>query len=88
MHRVAGLGEECLESRRDGLGADRVDQGQRTDRVTAAETHRRVDVVAGGVATLVHRGGVVEVRQQQRARDLGVSVAPGQLVDDLLHGYS
>ena len=66
----------------------RVDQGQGADRVAAAEAHRGVDVIAGGVAALVHRRGVVEVRQEQCACGLGSLVAAGQLVDDFLHGYS
>jgi hypothetical protein len=42
----------------------------------AAELHRRVDVLAGGVARLEHVRGVVEVAEQQRVGD-----EPGLVAD-------
>jgi hypothetical protein len=48
---------------------DQVEQRQRTHRVAAAEPHGGVDVLAGGVLALEHRGGVVEVAEQQGVGD-------------------
>ena len=88
MQLVTGLGIQLLETGQHGLRAERVDQGQRSDRVATTEPHRGVDVVVGRVAALVHRRRVVQVRQHQYAGNFAPSVAGGQSVDDLLHAYS
>jgi hypothetical protein len=49
--------------------ADEVEQRERAHRVTAAEAHRGVEVLAGGVAALEHRDGVVQVAEEQRVGD-------------------
>ena len=58
-----------------GVQADQVHQRERAHRQAAAELHGRVDVLAGGVAALEHRDGVVEVAEQQRVGDEAGPVA-------------
>ena len=72
---VAALLVHRLEDLVRRVQADQVEQRQRTHRVAAAEAHRGVDVLAGGVAALVHRGGVVEVAEEQGVGDEAGPVA-------------
>ena len=72
---VVGLGVHRLQDRTGGVDADQVEQRERAHRQTAAEPHRRVDVLAGGVLRLVHRGGLVEVAEQQPVGDEAGPVA-------------
>ena len=62
-----------------GVEADQVHQRQRAHRQAAAQLHRRVDVLAGGVAALEHRDGVVEVAEQQRVGDEAGPVVDGDV---------
>ena len=66
---VAALAVHRLEDLVRRVEADQVEQRQRAHRVAAAEAHRGVDVLARGVAALVHRDRVVEVAEQQRVGD-------------------
>ena len=69
VQAVAALAVHRLEDLVGGVEADQVEQRQRTHRVAAAVAHRGVDVLARGVAVLVHRHGVVEVAEEQRVGD-------------------
>ena len=69
VQAVAALAVHRVEDLVRRVQADQVEQRQRAHRVAAAEAHRRVDVLAGGVAVLVHRDRVVEVAEQQRVGD-------------------
>jgi hypothetical protein len=81
---VARLRVHRLEDLVRRVEADQVEQGQRAHRVTAAEAHGRVDVLAGGVLALVHLHGVVEVAEQQRVGDeAGPVTGGGGLLADL-----
>lgn len=75
MQPVVGLGVHGLHDRTGRVDADQVEQGERAHGQTAAEPHRRVDVLAGGVLRLVHRGGLVEVAEQQPVGDESGAVA-------------
>ena len=66
---VAALAVHRVEDLVRRVEPDQVEQGQRTHRVAAAEAHRGVDVLARGVAVLVHRDRVVEVAEEQRVGD-------------------
>ena len=66
---VARLLVHRVEDLVGGVDADEVHQRQRAHRQAAAQPHGGVDVLAAGVAVLVHRDGVVEVAEQQRVGD-------------------
>ena len=66
---VAALLVHRVEDLVRRVEADQVEQRERAHRVAAAEAHRGVDVLAGGVAALVHRDRVVEVAEQQGVGD-------------------
>ena len=74
---VAGLLVHRVEDLVGGVEADQVEQRERAHRQAAAELHRGVDVLAAGVARLVHADGVVEVAEQQRVGDEAGAVADG-----------
>ncbi len=74
---VAALLVHRVEDLVGGVETDEVHQGERAHRVAAAELHRGVDVLAGGVARLEHRDGVVEVAEEQ-----GVGDEAGLVADD------
>ena len=81
---VARLRVHRLEDLVGGVEADQVEQRQRAHRVAAAEAHGRIDVLAGGVAALVHPDRVVEVAEQQRVGDeAGPVPRRGRLLLDL-----
>ncbi len=87
---VAGLPVHRLEDLVGAVQPDQVEQRQRPHRVPAAQAHRGVDVLAGGVARLVHPDRVVEVAEQQRVRDEAGPVPDGDVelaaaVDERLH---
>ena len=63
--RVAGLLEAGGERVTHGLEAELVDDGERPLGQAAAEAHAVVDVLARGVLLVEHRGGVVQVREDQ-----------------------
>ena len=62
---VAALLVHRVEDLVGRVEADQVEQRERAHRVAAAEPHRGVDVLAGGVLALEHRHGVVEVAEEQ-----------------------
>lgn len=75
MQPVEGLGVHGLEDRTGRVDADQVEQGERPHRQAAAELHGGVDVLAGGVLRLVHRGRLVQVAEQQSVGDEAGAVA-------------
>ena len=79
MQPVARLLVHRVEDLVGGVEADEVHQRERAHRQAAAQPHRRVDVLAGGVAVLEHRDGVVEVAEQQRVGDEAGPVADGHV---------
>ena len=66
---VARLLVHRVEDLVGGVDADEVHQRQRAHRQAAAQPHGGVDVLAAGVAVLVHRDGVVEVAEEQGVGD-------------------
>ena len=85
VQAVAALAVHRLEDLVRRVEADQVEQRQRAHRVAAAEAHRGVDVLAGGVAALVHRDRVVEVAEQQGVGDeAGLVAADDRVLADRL----
>jgi hypothetical protein len=87
---VARLRVHRLEDLVGRVEADEVEQRQRAHRVAGAEAHGGVDVLARGVAALVHPHRVVQVAEQQRVGDEAGPVAGGRggladAVDQRLH---
>ncbi|CAM5335848.1 hypothetical protein SMICM304S_12042 [Streptomyces microflavus] len=76
METVCGGGVHRLQDRTGGVDPDQVQQGEGAHRQAAAQLHRRVDVLAGGVVRLVHRGGLVQIAEEQPVRD-----EPGPVTD-------
>ena len=76
---VARLLVHRVEDLVGGVDADEVHQRERAHRQAAAQPHGGVDVLAAGVAVLVHRHGVVEVAEQQRVGDEPGLVADGHV---------
>ena len=66
---VARLRVHRVEDLVRGVEPDEVEQRERAHRVAAAVAHGGVEVLAGGVALLVHPRRVVEVAEQQRVGD-------------------
>lgn len=75
MQPVVRLRVHGLQDRTRGVHADQVEQGERAHRQAAAQPHRGVDVLAAGVLGLVHRGGLVEVAEEQAVGDETGAVA-------------
>ena len=87
---VAALLVHRVEDLVRRVESDQVEQRERTHRVATAETHRRVDVLAGGVVGFVHGHGVVEVAEEQGVGDEAGLVADRdrvlvQLAGQVLH---
>lgn len=72
---VVRLGVHRFQDGPRGVHADQVEQRERAHGQSAAELHRRVDVLAGGVLRLVHRGRLVEVAEEQPVGDETGAVA-------------
>ena len=99
VQQVARLRVHRLEDLVRGVQPDEVQQRQRAHRVAAAVAHGGVEVLAGGVALLVHPRGVVEVAEEQRVGDEARAVADHdghlvqrggerlQVVDDVRLGH-
>ncbi len=69
VQAVAALLVHRVEDLVGGVEADEVEQREGAHRVAAAEAHRRVEVLARGVAALEHRHRVVQVAEEQRVGD-------------------
>src|SRR5690606_37430274 len=63
--RVTRLGEARGERVSHGLETELVDDGQRALGQSAAEAHAVVEVLTRGVLLLEHRGGMVQVREDE-----------------------
>src|SRR5262249_45955183 len=66
---VVELGEQQLGHGVDDVQADEVAQGERADRMAAAEAHGGVDLVGPGQPLLVGGDGADEIRHEQAVHD-------------------
>ncbi len=68
---------EGFEDRQQGVQADQVGQGQRADRLVAAQAHAGVDVLGAGQAFLEHQDRLVDHRHQDAVDHKTRAVAGG-----------